>query len=139
MNNRKNLTGEKKGIFTTLDVTQSLNIDDNGSFISSGNILSSGSIVAVHGKYKDLYADNMSCINASFYYVEFIENYTDISTANNLSVLNACFTTLNDVSQTTFAYIANLNSDAQSQINNVSHLAHDTSDQCIESIEFNRD
>ena len=46
------LNRRKKGIFTTLEITQSLNIDDNGSFISSGNMFSSGSIVAVHGKYK---------------------------------------------------------------------------------------
>ena len=102
MSNRKNLTGEKKGIFTTLDVTQSLNIDENGSFISSGNMFSSGSIVAVHGKYTDLYAHSLSCTNASFYYVEFDEQWTAVSTANNLSVLNACFTTLNDIPQTTF-------------------------------------
>ena len=64
---KKNLTGEKKGIFTTLDITQSLNIDENGSFISSGNMFSSGSIVAVHGKYTDLYADSLSFANALFY------------------------------------------------------------------------
>ena len=51
MSNRKNLTGEKKGTFTTLDITQSLNIDENGCFVSSGTILSSGLITAVHVDY----------------------------------------------------------------------------------------
>ena len=46
MNYGKNLTGEKKGTFTSLDVTGNLNIDNDGSFLSSGNILSSGSISA---------------------------------------------------------------------------------------------
>ena len=128
MSNRKNLTGEKKGTFTTLDITQSLNIDDNGCFVSSGNILSSGLITAVHGNYDNLFAKSFSCTNASFYYVEFDEQWTDISTANNLSFINGCFTTLNNVTKQTFSYISNLNSDAQSQIDNVSSLAHGTSD-----------
>ena len=63
-----------------------------------------------------------------FFYVEFDEQWTDISTTNNLSVINACFTTLNNVPKQTFSYISNLNSDAQQQIDNVSHLAHATSD-----------
>ena len=67
MSNRKNLTGEKKGTFTTLDITQSLNIDDNGCFVSSGNILSSGLITAKHGDYVDLFAKSFSCTNASFF------------------------------------------------------------------------
>ena len=53
MNYGKNLTGEKKGTFSSLDVTGQLNIDDNGSFLSSGNIVSSGSITALHGAYED--------------------------------------------------------------------------------------
>ena len=56
MSIRKNLTGERKGTITTLDVTNSLNIDDNGCFVSSGNILSSVLITAVHGDYGDLFA-----------------------------------------------------------------------------------
>ena len=113
MSNHKNLTGKKKGTFTTLDVTQSLNIDDNGCFVSSGNILSCGLITAVHGDYGDLFCKSFSCTNASFYYVEFYEQWTDISTAQNLSVINACFTTLNNLSKQTFSYIVNLNSEAQ--------------------------
>ena len=128
MSNRKNLTGKKKRTFTTLDVTQALNIDDNGCFVSSGNKLSSGLITAVHGDYGDLFCKSFSCTNASLYYVEFDEQWTDISTAQNLSVINACFTTLNNISNQAFSYIANLNSDAQEQIDNVSQLAYDTSD-----------
>ena len=75
----------------------------------------------------DLFATSFSCTNASFYHVEFNKQYTAISTSENLSVINACFTTLNDVPQQTFSYIANLNSDAQQQIDNVSQIAHDTS------------
>ena len=126
MNYGKNLTGEKKGTFSSLDVTGQLNIDDNGSFLSSGNIVSSGSITALHGAYEDLYAKKFNCSNASFSYVEFDEHWTGIGTVDNLSILNACFTTLNDVSKTTFSYIANLKSDAQAQIDNVSALAHGT-------------
>ena len=51
----KNLTGERKATFSVLDVTQSLNIDDNGSFLSSGNIFLTGKITAVHGDYDDMY------------------------------------------------------------------------------------
>ena len=51
----KNLTGEKKATFSTLDTTQSLNIDDDGSFLSSGNILSTGKKKTVHGDYDDLF------------------------------------------------------------------------------------
>ena len=49
MNFGKNLTGEQKGTFSSLDITQSLNIDDNASIMSTGNIVSSGSICATHG------------------------------------------------------------------------------------------
>ena len=73
MSNHKNLTGEKKGIFTTLDITHSLNIDDNGCFVSSGNILSSGLITAVHSDYGNLFAKSFSCTNSSFSYVEWDE------------------------------------------------------------------
>ena len=104
MSNRKNLTGEQKGTFTTLDITQSLNIDDNGCCVHSGNILSSGLITAVHGDYGHLFAKSFSCINASFDYVEFDEQWTSVATTNNLSVINACFTTLNDVPKQTFSY-----------------------------------
>ena len=43
----KNLTGEKKGTFSTIDITGQLNIDDNASFVSSGDVYSSGEIKAV--------------------------------------------------------------------------------------------
>ena len=65
MNYEKNLTGEKKGTFSSLDMTGQLNIDINGSFLSSGNIVSSGSITAKHGDYEDLFATQFNCINAS--------------------------------------------------------------------------
>ena len=86
MNYGKNLTGEKKGTFSSLDVTGQLNIDDNGSFLSSGNIVSSGSITALHGAYEDLYAKKFNCSNASFSYVEFDEHWTGIGTVDNLSI-----------------------------------------------------
>ena len=122
----KNLTGEKKATFSTLDITQSLNIDDNGSFLSSGNILSSGKIKAVHGDYDDLFVKSLSCTNASFFYVEFDEQWTGVCSIDNLSLINGSFTTLNNINQNTFSYIGSLNSDAQTQINNVSTLAHNT-------------
>ena len=109
-----------------MDITQSLNIDDNGSFVSSGNILSSGKIKAVHGDYDDLFVKSLSCTNASFFYVEFDEQWTGISSIDNLSFINGSFTTLNNINQNTFSYIGSLNSDAQTQINNVSTLAHNT-------------
>ena len=120
----KNLTGERKGTFTSLDVSGQFNIDDNGSFLNRGSIISSGSITARHGEFADLYVKSFSCTNASFDYVEFNENYVDIATAVNLSIINGCFTTLNNVSKDTFSYIGTLNSDAQTQMNNISTLAH---------------
>ena len=63
----KNLTGEKKATFSTLDITQSLNIDNDGSFLSSGNILSTGKIKAVHGDCDDLFVNSLLCTNASFF------------------------------------------------------------------------
>ena len=66
MYHSKNLTGERKGTFTMLDITQILNVDDNGSFLLSGNILSSGSIQAVRGDFDDLYASSFYCESASF-------------------------------------------------------------------------
>ena len=128
MSNRENLTGKKKGTFTTLDITQSLNIDDNGCFTSSGNILSSGLLTTVSGDHVDLFAKSFSCTNTSFYSVEFDEQWTGISITQNLSVINACFTTLNNVTKQTFSYISNLNSDAQQQIVNDTSLSHDASD-----------
>jgi len=71
MNYGKNLTGEKKGTFTSLDVTGNLNIDNDGSFLSSGNILSSGSISASHADFDELYADRFYCNQSSFNVVEF--------------------------------------------------------------------
>ena len=107
-------------------MTGQLNIDINGSFLSRGNIVSSGSITAKHGDYEDLFATQFNCINASFDYVEFKEHWTSIGTIDNLSMNSASFTTLNDVSASTFACIANLSSDAQSQIDNRSTLANAT-------------
>ena len=103
-----------------------MNIDDNASFISSGDFYSSGKIKAVHGNYTDLYVKSLSCGNASFNYVEFDEQWSGICTIDNLSIKNGCFTTLNDIDQITFGYIGSLNSDAQTQIDNVSALAHNT-------------
>ena len=119
MNYSKNLTGERIATFSTLDVTGQLNITDNGCFLSRGNIISSGSITANHGNFADLYVKSLSCTNASFDYVEFNENYVNIATAVNLSIINGCFTTLNNVSKDTFSYIGSLSSDAQSQMNNI--------------------
>ena len=113
MNYRKNLTGEKKGTFTSLDITGNLNIDNDGSFLSSGNILSSGSISASHGDFEELYAYRFYGGQGSFNHVEFDSHWVYKAEIVNLSVQNACFTTLNNVNQNTFSYIANLNSDAQ--------------------------
>ena len=49
----KNLTGEKKATFTSVDVTGLLSIE-NGSFKSNGNILSSGSMSASHAEFDEL-------------------------------------------------------------------------------------
>ena len=57
-----------------------------------------------------------------FFYVEFDEQWTGISSIDNLSFINGSFTTLNNINQNTFSYIGSLNSDAQTQINNVSIL-----------------
>jgi len=111
----KNLTGEKKATFTSVDVTGLLSIE-NGSFVSSGNILSSGSMSASHAEFDDLYASRFYCNQATFNLIELDSNWVYSSEILNLSVGNACFTTLNGVPQQTFAYIANLSSDAQNQI-----------------------
>ena len=89
MNFGKNLTGEQKGTFSSLDITQSLNIDDNASIMSTGNIVSSGSICATHGDFNDLYADRFNCNNASFTYVEFDEQWSGVCSVSNLSMINA--------------------------------------------------
>ena len=119
MNYVKNLTGERKGTFSTLDVTGLLN-NENGSFLSSGNILSSGSMNASHAEFDELYTDRFYCNQGSFNFVEFNGHWAYKAEIVNLSVQNESFTTLNNVSKDTFAYISNLTSDAQSQINNVS-------------------
>ena len=73
----KNLTGEKKVTFGTLDITQSLNIDDNGSLLSSGNILSTGKIKAVHGDCDDLFVlKQLVMYECIVFYVEFDEQWT---------------------------------------------------------------
>ena len=115
----KNLTGEKKATFSSVNVTGLLNIE-NGSFVFNGNILSSGSMSASHAEFDELYASRFYCNQATFNLIELDSNWVYSSEVINLSVGNACFTTLNDVSQQTFAYISNLSSDAQSQIDSVS-------------------
>ena len=109
---------KKKATFSVLDVTQTLNIDDSGSFVSSGNIFSSGSITAVHGDYNDLFCKSFSCLSASFNYVELDEIWTDTCT----------ITTLNDIDSNTFAFIGSLNSNAQTQIDNVSNVTWNVSE-----------
>ena len=111
MSYRKNLTGEKKATSVSIE---------NGSFVSNGNILSSGSMSASHAEFDELYASRFYCNQATFNLIELDSNWVYNSEILNLSVGNACFTTLNGVSQQTFAYIANLSSDAQSQIDSVS-------------------
>ena len=105
MNYGKSLTGEKRGKFTSLDITENLNIDNDGSFLSSGNILSSGSISASHGDFEELYTDRFYCNQGSFNFVEFDGHWAYRAQIVNLSLQNACFTTLNNVDQKTFAYI----------------------------------
>ena len=101
---------------------QSLNIDDNVSIMSTGNIVSSGRICATHGDFNDLYTYLFNC-NTSFSYVEFDEQWSGVYSVSNLSMINAWFTLLNDVSANTFSYVSLLRSDAQTQIDNVSALA----------------
>ena len=124
MNYGKNLTGERKGTFSTLDVTGLLNID-NGSFITNGNIYLSGSMSASHAEFDELYADRFYCNQGSFNFVEFDGHWAYRAQILNLSMQNACFTTLNNVDQKTFAYIGSLSSDAQTQIDNVSFVTQD--------------
>ena len=113
-NSGKNLTGERKVVFSTVDITGKLIIDDNGQFISSGSAV-----------FNDLYATNISSINASFEYVEFDEYYAVVSTIENLSCLNASvmnlsFTnTLNNIPVNKFNYISDLNDFAQLQMNDI--------------------
>ena len=124
MNYGKNLTGERKGTFSSLDVTGLLNID-NGSFITNGNIYLSGSMSASHAEFDELFADRFYCNQGSFNLIELDSNWVYNSEVINLSVGNVCFTTLNNVNQKTFAYIGSLSSDAQSQIDNVSLVTQD--------------
>ena len=42
---------KNKGTFSTIDITGQLNIDDNASFVSSGDFYSSSKIKAVHGDH----------------------------------------------------------------------------------------
>ena len=75
---------------------------------------------ASHAEFDELYASRFYCNQATFNLTELDSNWVYNSEVINLSVGNACFTTLNGVSEQTFAYIANLSSDAQSQIDSVS-------------------
>ena len=52
MNYGKKLTGERKTIFSSVEVTGQLNID-NRSFLSSGHIVSSGSMSASYAYFAD--------------------------------------------------------------------------------------
>ena len=124
MNYGKNLTGERKATFSSVDVTGQLNLD-NGSFVSSGHIVSSGSMSASHGIFNELFSDRLYCNQATFNFVEFDGHWAYRAEIVNLSMKNACFTTLNDVNQKTFAYIGSLSSDAQSQIDNISLVTQD--------------
>ena len=65
----KNLTGERKGTASSLDITGQLNID-NGSFLSSGNIISSGIISASHADFEELYANRFYWNQRSFNFIE---------------------------------------------------------------------
>ena len=67
------MTGERKGTFSSLDVTRLLNID-NESFITNGNILLSGSMSASHAEFDELYADRFYCNQASFNLIELDSN-----------------------------------------------------------------
>ena len=101
---RKYLTGERKATFSSVDITGQLSID-NGSFLTSGNIISSGSMSASHADFDELYADRFYCNQGSFNFVEFDGHWAYRDEIVNLSVQNACITTLNNVNQKTFAYI----------------------------------
>jgi len=98
MNYGINLTGERKATFSSVDVTGLLSIE-NGSFVSTGNIISSGSMSASHADFDDLYASRFRCNQATFNLIELDSNWVYNSEVINLSVGNACFTILNDVSQ----------------------------------------
>ena len=60
MNYGKNLTGERKATFSSVDVTGQLSID-NGSFLISGHIVSSGSMSASNADFDELNADRFYC------------------------------------------------------------------------------
>ena len=75
---------------------------------------------ASHADFDELYASRFYCNQGSFNFVEFDGHWTYRAEILNLSMQNACFTTLNNVNQKTFSYIGSLNSDAQSQIDSVS-------------------
>ena len=65
----KNLMGERKAVFSTLDITSQLNIDDNACLITSGNIMLSGSIIGTHATFTDVYVYNLSRVNGSFIHI----------------------------------------------------------------------
>ena len=73
----KNLTGERKAVFSTPDITSQLNVDNNACLITSGNIdiISSDVVVGTHASLKDLHVYNLSGVNASFLYTEFDEYF----------------------------------------------------------------
>ena len=65
MNYEKNLIGEKKATFRTLDITAQLNIDI-GSFLSSVAIVYSGSMSASRADFDYLYADRFRSSQRTF-------------------------------------------------------------------------
>ena len=73
MNYGKNLTGERKATFSSVDVTGLVSIE-NGSFVSTGNIIFSGSISASHADFDDLYASRFPCNQATFNLIELDSN-----------------------------------------------------------------
>ena len=85
-------------------------------FLNSGNIVSLGSMFTWH---TDFNADKFDCNPGSFNFVEF-KGHLGLQSRNSELVGAEC--KFYPVSKDTFAYFANLNSDAQSQINNVSPL-----------------
>ena len=85
MNYGKNLTGERKATFSSVDITGQLSLY-NGSFLSSGHIVSSGSMSASHAEFDDLYADRFYCNQGSFNFVEFDRHWAYRAEIVNLSV-----------------------------------------------------
>jgi hypothetical protein len=98
MNFAKNLTREYKGTFSTLDITNKLNLLDNDTELYSAGTITSVSFYGDFARFK-----NLSCRNASFEYVEFDELYAGKSSLDMIDVIDASIvscsiTTLHNVS-----------------------------------------